>query len=313
MRVGSYQAQYNNTDSFFIGVDRTDFPRIAYWRDDFASSSLGALMNALAVTADGVLVSNDVVSRDGLRGGDLVRLAVNIYGQVTNVELRVVGSFDLFPTWYPEKGPLFVGNLDYLFQQTGSELSYYVYMRTLSNVDFENIGDEQLPNVNPGVFNWQAANLLINSEQQRPERQGLFGMLFIGFAAAAVLTVLAFLLYVLFSFQRRFIELGVLRASGLSNGQMTSYMAWELAFLVFLGGAAGTAMGVWTSQLFIPFLQVGSDASSKVPPYNILINWQAVFQLYVLFAVLFIVTLVVVVTLLRKMKVFQAIKLGETV
>lgn len=313
MRVGSYQAQYNNTDSFFIGVDRTDFPRIAYWRDDFASSSLGALMNALAVTADGVLVSNDVVSRDGLRGGDLVRLAVNIYGQVTNVELRVVGSFDLFPTWYPEKGPLFVGNLDYLFQQTGSELSYYVYMRTLSDVDYENIGDEQLPNVNPGVFNWQAANLLINSEQQRPERQGLFGMLFIGFAAAAVLTVLAFLLYVLFSFQRRFIELGVLRASGLSNGQMTSYMAWELAFLVFLGGAAGTALGVWTSQLFIPFLQVGSDASSKVPPYNILINWQAVLQLYVLFAVLFIVTLVVVVTLLRKMKVFQAIKLGETV
>jgi putative ABC transport system permease protein len=313
MRVGSYQAKYNNLDSFFIGVDRSDFPRIAYWRDDFAPSSLGGLMNALAVTADGVLVSSDVMSRDGLQGGDLVRLSVNIYGQVTTVDLRVVGSFKLFPTWYPEKGPLFVGNLDYLFQQTGSELSYYVYLRTLPDADFEKIGDEQLPDINPGVFNWQAANLLINTEQQRPERQGLFGMLFIGFAAASVLTVLAFLLYVLFSFQRRFIELGVLRASGLSNGQMTSYMAWELAFLVFLGGAAGTALGVWASNLFIPFLQVGSDAAAKVPPFNVLINWQAVFQIYIIFALLFVLTLLVVVTLLRKMKVFQAIKLGETV
>ena len=138
-------------------------------------------------------------------------------------------------------------------------------------------------------------------------------MLFIGFAAAAVLTVLAFLLYVLFSFQRRFIELGVLRASGLSNGQMTSYMAWELAFLVLLGGIAGTALGVWASRLFIPFLQVGSDAASLTPPFVVLINWQAVFQIYIVFAVLFVVTLIVVVTLLRRMKVFQAIKLGETV
>jgi putative ABC transport system permease protein len=224
-----------------------------------------------------------------------------------------VGAFDLFPTWYPEKGPLFVGNLDYLFQQTGSELAYYVYLKTDPNLDYVTVGDDRLPDINPGVFNWQAANLLINSEQQRPERQGLFGMLFIGFAAAAVLTVLAFLLYVLFSFQRRFIELGVLRASGLSNGQMTSYMAWELAFLVFLGGAVGTALGVWASRFFIPYMQVGSDPSSLIPPYEVLINWQAVFQIYFVFAALFVLTLVVVVTMLRRMKVFQAIKLGETV
>lgn len=313
MRVGSYPAQYGRVEGSYIGVDRTEFPRVAYWRDDFAPGSLGSLMNALAVATDGVLVSSDIMRQEGLQGGDLVRLTVNVYGQLATVDLRVVGSFDLFPTWYPEKGPLFVGNLDYLFQQTGSELSYYVYMKTASDVDYFQVGDEQLPDINPGVFNWQAAEVLIKAEQQRPERQGLFGMLFIGFAAAAVLTVLAFLLYVLFSFQRRFIELGVLRASGLSNGQMTSYMAWELAFLVLLGGIAGTALGVWASRLFIPYLQVGSDPSSLIPPFVVLINWQAVFQIYFVFAVLFVVTLLVVVTLLRRMKVFEAIKLGETV
>jgi len=313
MRVGSYTATFNGSDAFYIGVDRTEFPRIAYWRDDFAAGSLGGLMNALAATTDGVLVSRSVMLQEGLQGGDLVRLAINVYGQLTTVDLRVVGSFNLFPTWYPDKGPLFVGNLDYLFQQTGSELSYYVYLKTNPNIDYVSVGDEKLPGINPGVFNWQSAGILISAEQQRPERQGLFGMLFIGFAAAAVLTVLAFLLYVLFSFQRRFIELGVLRASGLSNGQMTSYMAWELAFLVFLGGAAGTGLGIWASRLFIPFLQVGSDAASLTPPFVVLINWSAIFQIYIVFGLLFVVTLMVVVTLLRRMKVFQAIKLGETV
>ena len=92
-------------------------------------------------------------------------------------------------------------------------------------------------------LNWDAAQLEIVSEQGRPERQGLFGLLSIGFGAAAVLTVLGFLLYALFSFRRRFIELGVLRASGLSSEQMTSFLAWELIFLIVIGGAVGT--GAW--------------------------------------------------------------------
>jgi putative ABC transport system permease protein len=110
MRVGSYQATFNGSDAFYIGVDRTEFPRIAYWRNDFAAGSLGGLMNALAATTDGVLVSRSIMLAEGLQGGDLVRLAINVYGQVTTVDLSVVGSFNLFPTWYPEKGPLFVGN-----------------------------------------------------------------------------------------------------------------------------------------------------------------------------------------------------------
>jgi putative ABC transport system permease protein len=60
-------------------------------------------------------------------------------------------------------------------------------------------------------------------------------------------------------------------------------------------------------------MQVGVDPSALIPPFEILINWQAVFQIYFVFAALFIGTLVIVVTLLRRMKVFQAIKLGETV
>lgn len=313
MRVGSYEARYNGIPSFFIGVDRLDFPRIAFWREDFAAGSLGAMMNALAATADGVLVSSGIMKQEGLQGGDLVRLTINVYGQLATIDFRVVGSFDLFPTWYPDKGPLFVGNLDYVFQQMGSELSYHVFLKTTPEAEHIKIGDEMLASINPGVFNWSSARLLIQAEQERPERQGLFGMLFIGFAAAAVLTALAFLLYVLFSFQRRFIELGVLRATGLSNGQMTAYMAWELVFLVLLGGAAGTLLGVWASHLFIPYLQVGSDPSALVPPFVVLINWQAVFQIYIVFTILFFVTLLVVVNLLRRMKVFQAIKLGETV
>ena len=124
-----------------------------------------------------------------------------------------------------------------------------------------------LREMNLNVLDYDVALEQVAKEQRRPERQGLFGFLSIGFAAAALLTVLGFLLYALFSFRRRFIELGMLRAIGLSAGQMTSFLAWELAFLILTGLVAGTVLGVLVSQIFIPSLQVGAGLEARIPPF----------------------------------------------
>jgi putative ABC transport system permease protein len=124
---------------------------------------------------------------------------------------------------------------------------------------------------------------------------------------------LGFLLYALFSFRQRFIELGVLRAIGLSSGQMTIFLAWELAFLIFTGLIIGTLLGTWVSYLFIPYLQVGADVTTRIPPFLVEIAWPAIFRIYALFGLLFVGALFVLAVLLLRMKVFQAIKLGETV
>lgn len=125
--------------------------------------------------------------------------------------------------------------------------------------------------------------------------------------------MLGFLLYALFSFRRRTVELGILRAVGLSAGQMTSALAWELVFLIATGLVAGTLLGAWISDLFIPYLQVGSGPAARVPPFLVEIAWPAIFRIYTLFGLLFVAALIVLVGLLRRMKIFQAIKLGETV
>jgi putative ABC transport system permease protein len=149
--------------------------------------------------------------------------------------------------------------------------------------------------------------------KSKPERQGFFGLLSVGFMALALLTVLGFLLYAFFSFRRRFIELGMLRAIGLSAVQMIIFLGSELAFLFVVGIGAGTALGVWVSTLFIPQLQVGNDMAARVPPFLVRIDWTSVFQIYILFGSLFVVAMVILTFMLMRMKIFQAIKLGEAV
>ncbi len=335
-RVGRYKtsvlissgASLNGT---FLGVDRVSFPSVAYWQNDFASQSLGALMNALGADPEGVLVPDSLLKQQNLNIGDTVILGVQsgLSGVSIPINLTILGTFNLFPTWYPEDGPMFVANLDALFLQAGTQYPHEVWLKTTPKADPEGIiyairgysialdqtADQSRlveNGLNTLVQNWSSASINILAAQERPERQGLFGLLSVGFIASALLTVLGFLLYALFSFRRRFIEMGMLRAIGLSVKQMTMFLAAELASLILLGIGAGTLVGVFASKLFVPFLQIGSTAQANYPPFQIEIAWLSIFQIYGLFIVLFIVALVALSAVLLRMKIFQAIKLGES-
>lgn len=295
-----------------VGVDRADFPGSAFWRQDFASTSLGELMNQLALTTEGILVPVSLLSKYQLKPGDILPVTIQKLGRTVQIDFKIVGAFNYFPTWYPETGPLLVGNLDYIFEQVGGEFPYEVWSKITQEADHTQI-IENLESLSLNVTSSYFSMDQIVEAQNRPERQGLFGLLSVGFTALALLTTLGFLLYAFFSFRRRFVELGILRAIGLSAGQMMILLGVELAILLGMGLATGTILGIGVSNVFIPYLQVGTEQTAKIPPFLIQIDWTSVFTIYILFVLLFAFALIILSILLLRMKVFQAIKLGETV
>ena len=92
---------------------------------------------------------------------------------------------------------------------------------------------------------------------------------------------------------------------------MISLLGSELAFLFVVGLAAGTALGIWVSEFFIPQLQVGNGMAARTPPFLVQIDWSSVFQIYILFGLLFVIAMFILTFLLMRMKIFEAIKLGE--
>jgi putative ABC transport system permease protein len=316
-RVGRYSAHANlggrEIPGVFMGVDRADFTRVAFWRGDFASFHPGELMNLLARGPGAVLIPHDFAMKNGLHEGDYVRLNVILPDAKVELITQVVGFFEYFPTWYPqEEGPLFVGNLDDLFTQAGGVFPYEVWLYTQNQPNIMALKDGLTER---RLYTWQLREpyTYIANEQSRPERQGMFGLLSAGYSAAALLTVLGFFMYSLFSFRRRLVEMGILRAVGMSTRQMGALIAFELAFLILTGLTLGTGLGIGINRLFIPYLQIGNGAAAVTPPFLIEMAWPAVFQIYILFALLFVIALLVLIALLRRMRIFEAIKLGETV
>jgi putative ABC transport system permease protein len=70
---------------------------------------------------------------------------------------------------------------------------------------------------------------------------------------------------------------------------------------------------VLASHVYIPTLQIGAEAAARVPPYVVEIAWPAILRVYALFGLLYLVALAVLVRSLLRMRLFDAIKMGETV
>ncbi|MDE2857387.1 MAG: ABC transporter permease [Chloroflexota bacterium] len=315
-RIGEYTAKARLTmtsvEGRYVGIDRADLGPVIFWRPDFASYRLGYLTNALALQQDSVLVSREFLDQRGLDIGDLLELDIRSGGDVFKINLQIVGSLEYFPRWYPEDdGPLFVGNLDFLFEQAQQELAHRVIARIEPEFD---------PRVfTRALFDRGATGVLIEEpttridrEQSRPERQGLFGLLSIGFITSSLATMIGFLLYTVFSYRRRYVELGILRAIGLSQASMMLSVAWELGLLIVMGLALGVGIGLAVSVLYIPYMQFVSSLEGVVPPYVITMAWTEIAQIVALFLGTFLLIMIILLVILRRMRIFQAVKLGES-
>jgi putative ABC transport system permease protein len=297
----------------FYGVDRTTLAAVLAdaWRPDYANESLGALMNRLADYPDAALVSETFATQYGLRIGDRFMLAMNDRGQTQNITFTVVGMLRYFPTLYDQGLPFVIGNLDYSFDSQGGLYPYEVWLSLAPDASLQAVA---AAGIGYGLRMIRSTpQALLDLDLRRPERQGLFGLLSVGFLATTVVTVIGFVAYTLLSFQRRLVELGVLRAIGLSTRQLSMLLVFEQMLVVGFGAVSGTLVGILTSRLFIPFLQVRTGVYPETPPFVVRIDWERIALVYGISGGLLAATIVVTVLLLHRMRIFEAVKLGEAV
>jgi putative ABC transport system permease protein len=111
---------------------------------------------------------------------------------------------------------------------------------------------------------------------------------------------------------QRYIELGVLRAIGLSMRQMGTFLIAEQLTLILTGAVAGTGLGVLVSNMFIPFFQVESGEHAFTPPFVVQIAWDEIAFIYAIFGIMFVGGVILLLMSLQRMRIFEAVKLGET-
>ena len=295
-----------NVNATVLGIDRANFSQAGWWRNDFSQESLGALTNRLALDSMGVLVSRSFIEETGLQVGN--DLFVFVEGISRPINFTITGILNYFPTLYPEDGHFFVGNLDHIYRTIGNR-PYNIWMRLDGAVEpaaiLETLRARGFIITAATDSRWETAVWRTD-----PQRAALFGILSLGFVVATVISGLAFLLHALFALRQRILQFGLLRAIGLSTVQITAVVVFEKLFLVMLAAVGGTLIGALTAALFVPLLQIGTAVHGSTPPFVVAPAWGQAVKIYLVFAVMVIVTLAIVIGQLRQLRIYEAIKLG---
>lgn len=313
-RVGDYRARIlggeRELSVRMLAIDRVDFSRVAWFRRDFAPDSLGGLMNALAITPENVLVPRSLLVERRLNMGDTFNLRVTVADEYDHYgTFQVAGVYDYFPTVQPDTATL-IGNLEHLFTEAGSEFNHQIWLRLDPNTDRAKLRKEiELMGLTIGSA--RDAAELVEIEQAKMERVGIFGTLTVGFIAATVMAILALFVHSYASMQDRLYQFGVMRAIGLRHRQVISQVALEYGVLTAFGAFVGALIGLTCAELFTPFFRIPSSAGAPPPPLIPLIQTEATVQFALLFIGLMVLTELVVLIHALSKRLFDALRMGH--
>jgi|GEM_PF-502561 len=290
-----------------MGIDPEDFASVSWYRRDLTEYHLHHYLNLLLRSREAALVNREFFEENSLELGEWV--TINHKGQ--EIDFYIAGIIDLWPSVSPQEFPLLVSNLDYIQSQYLLE-PYEVWLDINQEASLQTIVNE-LAEEGIYVARIQDTESMIVSENREPQRMGLFGMLSIGFVVSALITVLGFFLYNFLSIKSRLLQFGIMRSLGLSLKQLISILSLEQILSVGIAFGLGTLFGTLTSVYFLPFLQISQQLAGTVPKFRPVVQSGDIMRILVLLGGALILSLIVLGIILVKLKLHEAIQLGEEV
>ncbi|HET9215217.1 MAG TPA: ABC transporter permease [Gaiellaceae bacterium] len=145
-----------------------------------------------------------------------------------------------------------------------------------------------------------------------PVALGISGALSLGFVAAAVFAVVGFAVSAAVSTAERTTEFAVLRSLGLSDRQLSAWLAVEGGITAFLALAGGIALGALVAWLVLPFVSLAGEGGRPFPEVVVELPWQAVAVLTGSLLAALAVVLAVQIVFLRRLALAPALRAGET-
>jgi putative ABC transport system permease protein len=257
-----------------LAIERDILPKVAYFRDDYASTSFGDLANRLARVPNGILLPHPVAAHLMLSEGDRLRVNLNLFRDVqTMLDYQVVGFFDNFPTMYPQQAPVLVTNLSHLELNTSGVLPHSIWMKLDPQADPKAVVDDvrRLHVVPRDIKDLREA---FATERRRLERTGAFGVLTVCFLAGAILSIADLFLHSTYMLHERTMTHAVLCALGFDRGSILNGVVLEELASVAYSLAAGIGCGVLAAILYVPFYPLANMSGPPVPPFQAFVDWQ---------------------------------------
>jgi hypothetical protein len=144
-----------------------------------------------------------------------------------------------------------------------------------------------------------------------PVALGIIGALALGVVAAGLFAVIGLVVSAAVSARERVTEFALLRALGLSSGQLSGWLSLENSMLAVVSLLAGTGLGLLIGWVALPFVTVTQQAGVPFPPVIVSPPWFGILLLEAIGVVTLAVTVVLLARLLRRFGIGSTLRMGE--
>jgi putative ABC transport system permease protein len=305
------EAKGNSLYSFEVmGIEPKEFGQTAWFKPSLLQHHWYDYLNLLAKEPSSVLISKSVAKSLGVKEGDYIKLDGD---QTNTMEVVVYGIIDYWPSYLPKKAEedeeepaLIIANLPYVQNAMGLE-PYEVWLKVKPDASretlYESLKQANLPilvmnDVHPELVELKNSAFLL----------GLNGTLSLGFIISILIAFIGFLLFWVLTIKSRVLQYGVYRAIGIPLRKLIGILLYEQVFTSGIACLLGLIIGGMTSVLFVPLFHLSMDNQL---PFQVLFDPSDEQKIYLFVSFMLTVGLSILVVLVKKIKIYQAIKLGE--
>lgn len=300
-----------------MAINTKAFGQTIWMKEGLNPYPINAYLNAISQNSRGVLVSRNAQTDFGMKLGDVISYKMS---SGESIRGTICGFVDYFPSYAPvtyAKGTdglyretpnyLVVANLSQVQAECGVT-PYEIWIKTNGSTDFIYDFAEE----NGLTFTrFRDASAELVEMKNDPVLQGTNGILTVGFIVVLLLCAVGFLIYWVLSIQSRTLQFGIFRAMGLSMREILTMLLNEHLFISGLSIVTGAAVGKLTAKLYMPLIQLAYAASDNALPLQVVSRSGDMARIAIVVGVMLAVCLTVLGVLISRMKIAQALKLGE--
>lgn len=314
---GGRNRSRNLTGITVLGIDTKEFGETAWFKDSLLLEHWYHYLNAMSQDPNGILVSRSFQENYGYQLGDVITYrAEGDYSAMGTI----CGFVDYWPSFLPytaffdednnyteTPNYLIVANLD-LLQSEWGVIPYQIWIKLTGSSQVVYDFASETGTTFSYFKDAKAERIKMKND---PIFQGTNGVLTVGFIVVLTLCTVGFLIYWILSIRSRSLQFGIFRAMGMRMTEVLYMLVNEQVFISLLSIAAGIGIGALASRLYVPLIQIAYSSSSQIIPLEIVSEGGDFARILVVLGVVMVVCLGILGVLISKIKISQALKLGE--
>lgn len=300
-----------------MGIHTKSFGETAWFKDGLLEHHFYDYLNALATNPGAVLLSQNFADDYGYELGDAISFE-NAQGESAR---GIVYGF--VAHWPGYRSISYSKSADGRYRQTDN----YLVIANLSQLQYDwGITPYEVwldvENSTQCVYDFADAQGIafekfedtsarIVEAKNDPIFQGTNGILTVGFIVVLLICSVGFLIYWILSIQSRTLQFGIYRAMGMTLREIISMLLCEQVFISGTAVVTGTLVGFLTAKLYMPLIQMAYTAYDSALPLEVVNSYGDIGQMLAVVGVVMLSCMLILGWLISKMKITQALKLGE--